>query len=324
MPAKLTLNSFIEKSNNIHDFKYNYSKVVYKTNNEHVIIICPIHGEFSQRPRLHLSKAGCKLCGNSIISKNLKMSLEEFIKKSKEIHDNRYDYSKTILNGSATKIEIICPIHGSFWKSPNKHLQKQGCKNCSNIIKNGKIRLDLSEFINRSNIIHKHKYNYSKTVYHHSRIKVCIICPNHGEFFQVPESHMKGEGCRKCNSSKGEILIENILNKNNIKYIKEKCFDDLRSPKNGKLRFDFYLPDFNCCIEFDGIYHFPPTEKMLSSKSCRHSFDMYMETKFRDIIKNNYCNYKSIKLIRIPYFKFKTINEIINNHVLIEMLARSL
>jgi hypothetical protein len=106
----LTNEIFIKRSNIIHNNKYDYSLVEYKNNKTKVKIICPIHGEFEQQPSKHLGGGGCRKC--SILYKTL--SLSEFIKKSKEMHGDKYDYSLVEYKNSQIKVKIICPIHGIF------------------------------------------------------------------------------------------------------------------------------------------------------------------------------------------------------------------
>ena len=131
---KFTTKSFIEKAIKVHGYKYDYSKVNYINNSIKIKIICSIHGEFEQTPVLHLRGSGCPKCGNYLL-KNIKSSnTKEFIKKAKEIHGDKYDYSKVVYKNAHDKVTIICPIHGEFLKSPNNHLsKKQGCPICSEI-----------------------------------------------------------------------------------------------------------------------------------------------------------------------------------------------
>ena len=85
-----------------------------------------------------------------------------------------------------------------------------------------------------------------------------------------------------------------------IFFIKQKSFNNCRNPKtNKKLFFDFYLPDYNCCIEYDGVQHFE------ESSLCSDTLE---ERQYRDNIKNQYCKDNNIKLIRIPYTDFKILN----------------
>ena len=183
---------FIEKAKQVHGDKYDYSKVNYIDSHTKVCIICPIHGEFWQIPNSHLKGKGCSKCG--IINATLKRrsKTEEFINKAREVHGNKYDYSKVEYLNNHTKVCIICPIHGEFWQTPYSHL-KHGCPKCSN-----NKRLTTEEFIEKSRKVHGDKYDYSKVKYINNSTKVCIICPIHGEFWQKPQNHMQGKGCLKC------------------------------------------------------------------------------------------------------------------------------
>ena len=122
-----------------------------------------------------------------------KLTTDDFILKSNEIHNNKYDYSKAEYENSRTKVKIICPEHGVFEKTPNIHLKGQGCPKCSQPThcKN------TTDFINKANEIHDFKYDYSNVVYRGSKNTVSIICPIHGEFEQIPNVHYRS-GCNKC------------------------------------------------------------------------------------------------------------------------------
>lgn len=123
-----------------------------------------------------------------------KITTEQFVEKAKEIHGNKYNYSKVQYINSSTKIEIICPKHGSFWQSPNNHLSKiRGCPEC-----NGGVALTKEKFVEKAQLIHNNKYDYSQVNYVNSQTKVTIICPIHGEFEQIPSNHLQGKGCPKC------------------------------------------------------------------------------------------------------------------------------
>lgn len=122
-----------------------------------------------------------------------KLTTDEFIEKAKEIHGDKYDYSKVNYENRSTKVCVICPIHGEFWQTPEAHLHKQGCPKCS-----GNAKLTTEEFIIKAKKRHGDKYDYSKTIYINACTKVCIICPEHGEFWQTPHNHLSGQGCPKC------------------------------------------------------------------------------------------------------------------------------
>ena len=116
----------------IHGDKYDYSKVKYVNNTTKICIICPRHGEFWQTPANHLKGKGCKLCRDEKLSMNRRSNNKEFIEKAKKIHGNDYSYDKIKYVNNVTPIEIVCPIHGSYWQKPIYHLDGCGCPECSN------------------------------------------------------------------------------------------------------------------------------------------------------------------------------------------------
>lgn len=140
-----------------------------------------------------------------------RLTTEEFIKKSIKKHGNKYDYSKVEYVNTKTKVYIICPEHGEFWQSPDHHLQGHGCPKCSGLVTNTK------EFIEKAKSVHGNKYDYSKVKYVNCHTKVCIICPEHGEFWQNPSDHINGSGCPKCKAEK----IGNINRKGKYSFIEE-------------------------------------------------------------------------------------------------------
>lgn len=190
---KYTNEYFIDKSKKIHDDKYNYSLVDYINSKTKVKIICPIHGIFEQIPDSHLHGRGCNICNGGV-----KLIINEFIKKSNDIHENKYDYSLVDYINCHTKVNIICPIHGVFEQIPSSHLNGNGCPKCF-FNKNSMERtFTLNKIINMFNQIHSNKYNYSLVDYIGINMKVKIICSIHGIFEQTPSKHTIGQGCPKC------------------------------------------------------------------------------------------------------------------------------
>lgn len=191
--------NFIEKARKIHGNKYDYSKVEYKKVTDKVCIICPEHGEFWQEARQHYRGQGCPKCACKNRSEKRSNNTEEFIKRAREVHGNKYDYSKVEYLNNHTKVCIICSEHGEFWQMPCDHINnKRGCPKCGKEKMATKLSLTQDEFIKQSIKIHGNKYNYSKVEYKNNRTKVCIICPKHGEFWTRPEVHLKGCECPKC------------------------------------------------------------------------------------------------------------------------------
>ena len=125
---------------------------------------------------------------------------DEFIQKANEIYDNKYDYSFVRYIKSSEKVTIVCREHGPFEKTPNKHLQGQGCPVCGR----NRTKIGADVFVHRAQAIHGNKYDYSKVVYQRKDVPVEIICPVHGPFMQTPHSHVTlGHNCPKCANAAG-------------------------------------------------------------------------------------------------------------------------
>lgn len=253
---KLT-EEFINKAKEIHNDKYDYSKVEYKNNKTKVCIICHEkdifgneHGEFWQNPHHHLKGHGCPKCKTKVVSKLKRLTKEEFSQKCINIYGNIYDYSKVNYINTYTPVILTCNKHGDFNKKPIYILQGHGCPKCS-MEHYRKVKTNTNnDFIERANLIHNCKYDYSKTQYIDSKSKVCIICPEHGEFWQSADKHLIGQGCPKCSilTSKNEEIISKLL--------KSKTnFEILERVKNiiSPYELDIYIPEKRVAIEYNGL-----------------------------------------------------------------------
>jgi len=284
-------------SKKVHGNKYDYSLLKPTSNREKSIIICSEHGPFDQRIYMHIfRKQGCPKC------EGLNMTNDEFIHKSTKVHNGRYTYPRTIFNGKRKNVIVTCKEHGDFPQMAYSHLTGGGCPYCA-----GCARSDNEDFIIKSNRIHNGAYDYSKSNYKNARTPIEIICKKCGPFWQTPNKHLGGHGCQKCSNSKGEKLIEKLLKTNNINYVTQKIFKDCFYKRN--LKFDFYLHEYNICIEYDGEQH-----------NTNYRFEKDMEKlnvrKIRDQIKNIYCKEKGIKFYRINYNDIieQKLNDIISDN----------
>lgn len=142
---------------------------------------------------------------------------KNFIQRATGIHGNKYDYSKVVYKNNKTKVCIICPKHGEFWQIPSAHLGGQGCPKCCTHHK-----LSIATFIKKAKSIHGDKYDYSKVNYVNAHTKICIICPKHGEFWQIPNDHLNGCGCPDCGkdarNKKNSLTAEKFIKKAEIEY----------------------------------------------------------------------------------------------------------
>lgn len=283
----ITNEEFIRRAADIHNSKYDYSKVVYVKHNIPIEIFCPIHGAFLQKPVHHLQGKSCQLCAGRVRSNK-----EDFIKKSIQMHGLKYDYSQVLYTNNKDKVHIICPEHGSFYQGAKQHYKGNGCKQCSHNKLREDFAMNINEFINRANEVHSNFYKYDAVDYINSLTKVDIICPKHGLFTQRPKSHLNGHGCRICKESKGEREIAKFLTSINISFERQKKFDDCKLKSH--LYFDFYLPDYNMCIEYDGRQHFE-SDDFFGGESG------FIVIKERDGAKNLFCFKDNINLLRIKY-----------------------
>jgi very-short-patch-repair endonuclease len=289
-----TKDHFLKKANTKHNNKYKYDLTNYINTYSYINISCPIHGVFKQKANDHLQGQGCKLCA----IENRKMLISDFIKKANLIHSNKYKYNIKTYNGTKNLIEIECGIHGIFKQLPANHLQGQGCPKCYNDSK----MLTTNDFIKKAKSIHGDKYDYTNVKYEGSNNYLNIKCRTHGYFKQRANTHLNGHGCPICNESKGESKISSYLDKNNIKYIREYKINGY------KYRYDFYLPDLNILIEYDGMQHFKPVEAWGGKKHLKDTIE-------RDSIKTNLAVELNINLIRIPYTKYKDLDYFLDNKI---------
>ena len=125
-------------------------------------------------------------------------STEQFIIDATLIHGDKYDYSKVVYENNLKEVIIICKEHGEFLQLPKTHKRGNGCKDCGIIRTVNARKGNTIDFIQKSIIIHGEAYIYSKVDYKTAREEVIIICKLHGDFLQIPSSHLGGAGCKKC------------------------------------------------------------------------------------------------------------------------------
>lgn len=289
---------FIDRSNKIHNNKYDYSLVKFIDLYSNVNIVCPIHGEFQKSFKNHIhKKRGCPKCFDS---NKIELSKEHFknnfINMANKIHSNKYEYTSVEYKNNITKVKIKCKFHNEFFQqTPSRHLfENSGCPKC--VYNNKKIKhtKTLEQFVIDANIVHNNKYGYSLVDYKNAKNKIDVICPIHGVFKVVAGCHSSGKcGCPKCYiSSKGEEYIKYFLEEKNINFIPQMKFEDCKNKR--RLPFDFYLKEYNIIIEYDGKQHYEIREFFGGEVA-------FKERQNNDRIKNQYCLDNNIPLHRIRY-----------------------
>ncbi len=287
---KITTDEFVKRAIKVHGYKFDYSNTIYSTLDSKTNIECKIHGIFSQNAADHLNGNGCPQC-----SGNKKVDTPTFIQNAKNKHGEKYDYSLVEYTNNKTKIKIICPEHGMFEQQPNNHISGQGCPLC----KNEKVKLAATkpkqQILNELNeSFDGMGYEFILDDYIDSRSYVSVICPTHGEFKRKLQTLRRGHICSDCagHQSKGERAIREWLEEHNIEYIPQMKFKGCTF--NRELKFDYYLPNHNTCIEYNGKQHYYVSSKFGGEEEFRLG-------KIRDNIKIQYCHENSIPLITIKW-----------------------
>ena len=237
---------------------FDYSKVDYKDSNNKVIIICKNHGEIEMFPPNHLSY-GCGKCGNESNQRNIDLKeicKKEFISKADNIHQNIYDYSKSVYENAVTKLIVICKIHGDFSISPNNHLRGKGCvmcgRECSRLAKLKDFDEYKPEFIK----LYGEKYDYSSVVWEGGSKPIIVICKTHGEFNIFPYLHKIGKGCQKCSNQHSSISMDWLL------CMEKRYLTEIQHAKNlgefvipeTRYKADGYIKSSNTIFEFHGDF----------------------------------------------------------------------
>ena len=208
--------------------------------------------------------------------------------------------------GSKVPIRIRCLLCEHEWETtPNVLLRdnKNGCPNCA-----GTIRKNTETFISEMSVIHPHIEVIGEYINNRTPIKCkCKLCG--GEFYNTPHQlTVAGVGCPICKGSRGEKAIRDWLFEHNISFLREHRFYDCRDKES--LPFDFYIPSHKTAIEYDGAQHYSSNDFFGGEKG-------FTTLKKHDSIKTEYCKNNGINLIRIPYFEYDNINDILYNELAI-------
>ena len=292
MPARKTQEQFIADAQKVWGDRYDFSEAIYTLSSNKVKVICQRHGPFFITANNLLRGHGCPKCSNEeTVNRQLK-TREQFIVDAIKTHGNRYDYSRVVYRGNKFPVEICCPEHGWFLQRPDNHIHGAGCFFC----KKGNV-FNTNDFIREATKVHNAKFDYSKVDYKGTDIKVEIICPIHGHFFQRPHAHLKGIGCPRCSESVGENAVAYCLDNMGINYIRQKKFDGCMHKR--RLLFDFFIPALNTCIEYQGRQHYEEGKDFFYKRfNAPNGFE---NLQLCDQIKRDYCASHGIKLIEIRY-----------------------
>lgn len=313
MPKKLTQEDVIERFRMIHGNKYDYGELNYKNKRTPFTVICHKkdkygneHGAWSTTLDIHSSGCGCPKCA----LERRRTTNEEYIEKCKKVWGDRYILDAVDYFNDNTKVTIICRIHGPFQVRPGLFIHGCGCRECRNEYLRKIQAMTTEEFIRRAKEVHLNKdYDYSRVEYVNLRTNVIIGCPKHGWFEQNAAAHLRGEGCPYCKTSKGEDAVAQWLITHNVNHIRQYRVNmPLVLFGRNRIIVDFYLPDCNTIIEYNGAQHYVHIPKW-------HTLERFQDQQDRDRRLREYCKQHGITLIEIPYTKIKEIDKILDKKI---------
>lgn len=288
----LSKEEFIKRCETLFGDKYIFDKTEYINMDTEVIITCPIHGDFKITPHQFLKSLGCKECSKENNKIQEKLSLKEIKDKLDAKHNGNISFVGTQYKGIDALATFYCNKHQTEYSTTTYNAVKGvGCPQCQTESRQQKTFIGREELIKRAIKIHGNKYSFEKLIYNGRKHTGIITCPIHGDFEIILENLLKGHGCSKCSQSLGEALVESKLVENNINFQTQASFSFLKN-KQGKKSLDFYLPDYNVAIEYQGAQHFVPIRYFGGQEHLKQQIE-------RDKIKYQLCKDNNIDIFYI-------------------------
>lgn len=285
----------------ISNYKNTKTKIEFIHNNNS----CNYH-TFSMTPNSFLRGQRCPKCNG-----NIKLTHDEFVERVKYLTNNEYSVIGKYID-SSTKVKMKHNICGHIYDvKPNKFTSGRRCPNCNGGTKktHEKFILEVNDKVgNEYSVLGKYINSKTKVLMKHNE------CSHEWEV--NPTAFLCGSRCPKCVESKGEKGISEWLCKNSIINESQYKFDDCKNTR--RLPFDFAIFNKNkeliLLIEYDGMQHFEPVN--FGGMTEDEMLENFKTTQHHDQIKNTYCITNNIPLLRIPYWEFKNIEEILHNELL--------
>lgn len=222
-----------------------------------VTLICPTHGQFTKRRKNLAIGQGCPACGYERTGQKMRNKPEDMGKIFKDVHGDRYTYHWGTYTKSTSPMKMTCKEHGDFWQKPDFHRTGVGCGKCGYQAVSKYHISNLDNFIEQARKIHGDKYDYSKSVYVHSKEDIEIVCKTHGSFWQRPNNHLMGAICPTCSmsqTSRGELEVAEFVKSLGFELETGRlAYWDFEGKKKW-LEMDVKVKDMPFAIEYDGLY----------------------------------------------------------------------
>lgn len=288
---RLTDEEFTERVYNWVGNEYTFEEP-YKGNREKLLVRHNKCGHaYKVAPYAFKHGRRCPYCAHRVTLTN-----EQFVKSVTDKFDGAYTPLTKYID-TKHKVTMHCNICGSNWDVvPSSLVQGSGCPTCSYRKRGDARRYTKEQFVENLESKYPHEYTIVGE-YKGNHVPIEAIYNHCGHIgFVEPANLLTGYGCPICKNSRGELLVAKVLDSLNIKYQAQKCFDGCKDKR--VLPFDFYLPEYNTCIEYDGIQHYEPRS---FGGSDEETIENYNIQKSHDAMKDKFCKTNGILLIRIPY-----------------------
>lgn len=276
-------------------------------------IKCNICGTvFESTPHNHIGglQGGCPTCRYNYVAESNKIPFNEFVRRAKEEHGDKYSYHEETYTNISSKTTITCKKHGDFEQYAIAHVNGCGCDYCARESIGESLMLNTDIFRQRAKDKYGDRFDLTDTIYNGWDKNVTIKCNTCGEYFeQMPNNFLRGFGCPNCNLSNGETKIKFFLEDCNINFKQQYALpNEVLFCSNKNLFVDFFLPDHNTIIEYNGQQHYKPIG-FFGGK------ERYVQQVERDNSLRQYCKEHKIKLIEIPYTDFDNIENILKKEL---------
>ena len=284
---------FIEKAQTVHPDKYGYGNVYYISAQTNVDITCLACDEdFPQWPSNHCNGHGCPNCGNKATSDKLKDEISVFIKKARAVHGKKYGYGNVSPDaGPDDRVEITCLTCGiDFPQLRSSHLRGHGCPACAIRERADELRSDVDTFAKKAHVVHDNKYTYANSIYVNAVTLLDITCPYHGDFPQIPSSHLRGRGCPMCKDKTEGVVALRLREMFEPMGFKVEHMGTRVSQGVGKMDIRITKGDVVIYVEVDGRHHFEYVPEYKSEAN---------EVQARDLKKHIRATAKGHAIIRI-------------------------
>lgn len=234
---------------------------------------------------------------------------EEIISRFREVHGDKYDYSRTAYNGCKEKVLVGCRIHGDFLIDARNHLRGSGCKECGCESRNMAVREKCKdEFEAKARKVHGGKYDYSLVYYVDAVTRVNIICPKHGVFLQEPTYHLNGNGCNLC-------ALERAAESKKKKSV--ESFEAKARDVHGE-KYDYSLVEYSRSHDYvdiicpiHGVFKQSPSNH-LSGCGCPKCHISHMEEKLTSWLESNNVDFEFQK--RFPWLSLQSLDFYLPKH----------